>query len=66
MKSHLLIDVDSNDPRLRHFARWVNRLLFKSVEWNDYDRLPPLRLGQPDEGGNGTSGSGVGSISQTE
>lgn len=26
-------------PILKHFARWVNRRIYKSCDWKDYDRL---------------------------
>jgi len=29
-----------NDPWLNAFSRWVNRMIYKSCSWEDYDRRP--------------------------
>lgn len=38
----IIIYNNKNDPLLHHFARWVNKRVYKSCEWEEYDRLKHL------------------------
>lgn len=39
----IMVYNQTGDPRLRHFARWVNRRLYKSCDWESYNQWGKTR-----------------------